>query len=52
MAEGIQRYGAKASIELVYSRYMLMPPDRVVGETSTEEVENIIQNFAEAARDV
>lgn len=50
MAEGIQRYGAKASIELVYSRYMLMPPDRVVGETSTEEVENIIQNFAEAAR--
>ena len=50
IAEGIQRYGAKASIELVHSRYMLTPPDQVVGETSTEEVEGIIRSFAEAAR--
>ena len=49
IAEGIQRYGAKASIELVYSKYMLMPPEKVVGETTTEEVEDIIRNFAAAA---
>ena len=49
VAECIQRYGAKASIELVHTKYMLMPAEKVVGETSTEEVEDIIRNFAAAA---
>ncbi|MCI8594815.1 MAG: FAD-dependent oxidoreductase [Oscillospiraceae bacterium] len=49
IAEGIQRYGAKASIELVYSKYMLTPAEIVVNKTTTEEVEDIIRNFAAAA---
>ncbi|MDR1217583.1 MAG: NADH:flavin oxidoreductase, partial [Oscillospiraceae bacterium] len=49
LAEGIKRYGALASIELVSSRYMLSPPEKVVGGTSTEDVEALIRGFAEAA---
>lgn len=49
LAEGIRRYGAAASIELVHSRYMLTPPETVVNGTTTEEVEEIIAHFADAA---
>lgn len=49
VAEGIHSYGALASIELVHSRYMLSPPEDVVNGTSTEEVEEIIDMFANAA---
>jgi 2,4-dienoyl-CoA reductase-like NADH-dependent reductase (Old Yellow Enzyme family)/NADPH-dependent 2,4-dienoyl-CoA reductase/sulfur reductase-like enzyme len=49
IAEGIKSYGAAACIELVHSRYMLSPPEKVVGETSTAEVEQIIEDFATAA---
>ncbi|MDR1589643.1 MAG: FAD-dependent oxidoreductase [Oscillospiraceae bacterium] len=49
LAEGIKRFGALASIELVSSRYMLSPPDKTVGATSTEDVEAIIRSFADAA---
>jgi 2,4-dienoyl-CoA reductase-like NADH-dependent reductase (Old Yellow Enzyme family) len=49
LAEGIRRSGALASIELVSSRYMLAPPDKTVGSTSTEDVEAIIRSFADAA---
>ena len=49
IAEGIRRYGAAASIELVHSRYMLTPPEEVVMGTSAEEVEEIIRMFADAA---
>jgi 2,4-dienoyl-CoA reductase-like NADH-dependent reductase (Old Yellow Enzyme family)/NADPH-dependent 2,4-dienoyl-CoA reductase/sulfur reductase-like enzyme len=49
LAEGIHRYGAAASIELVHSKYMLSHPSMVVNETSTEEVEQIIELFASAA---
>lgn len=49
LAEGIHRYGAAASIELVHSRYMLTPPEKVVNETTTEQVEEIIALFANAA---
>lgn len=50
LAEGIHRYGAAASIELVHSRYMLSDPNKVVNETSTEDVEQAITLFANAAR--
>ena len=49
LSEGIHRYGAVASIELVHSKYMLSHPTMVVNETSTQEVENIIDQFASAA---
>ncbi len=49
LAEGIKAYGAVPGIELVHSRYMLADPFKVVGETSTEEVEKIIADFANAA---
>ena len=49
MAEGIHRFGAAASIEMVHSRFMLSPPEKVVNETSTEEVEEVIRRFASAA---
>ena len=49
LAELFHRYGSLASCELVHSRYMLTPAAKVVNETSTEEVENIIQLFADAA---
>jgi len=49
IAEGIKSYGAAACVELVHSRYMLAPPEKVVGETSTAEVEQIIKDFANAA---
>lgn len=49
IAEGIKSRGAAACIELVHSRYMLAPPEKVVGETSTAEVEQMIQDFASAA---
>ena len=49
IAEGIKSYGAAACIELVHSRYMLAPPEKVVGETSTAEVEQMINDFAAAA---
>ncbi len=49
LAEGIKRYGALASIELVHSKYMLSDPNVVVNGTSTEEVEEIIRLFANAA---
>lgn len=48
MAEGIKRYGAVASIELVHSKYMLTPGE-IVANLPTEEVEKIIQLFADAA---
>jgi len=50
LAEGIHRYGAAASIELVHSRYMLSDPNKVVNESSTDEVELAINLFANAAR--
>ena len=50
MAEGIHRLGAAASIEMVYSRYMLAPPDEVVNGTTTEQVEDVIRAFANGAR--
>ena len=50
MAEGIHRLGAAASIEMVYSRYMLAPPDEVVNGTTTEQVEEVIRAFANGAR--
>ena len=49
MAEGIHRFGAAASIEMVHSRFMLSPPEKVVNETTTEEVEEVIRLFASAA---
>ena len=49
MAEGIHSAGAAASIELVHSRYMLTPADIVANQLSTEEVEDIIRLFGEAA---
>ena len=49
LAEGIHRFGALASIELVHSKYMLSRPADVVNNTSTEEVEHIIGQFANAA---
>ena len=49
IAEGIQRNGAAASIELVHSRFMLTPPEQVVNGTTTAEVEEVIRLFAEAA---
>ena len=49
MAEGIKRFGAAASIEMVHSRYMLSDPMKVVNETTTEEVEEVIACFARAA---
>jgi 2,4-dienoyl-CoA reductase-like NADH-dependent reductase (Old Yellow Enzyme family) len=49
LAEGIHRYGAMASIELVHSKYMLSDPMKVVNETTTEDVEEIIRLFAEGA---
>lgn len=50
LAEGIHRFGAKASVELVHSRYMLAPPEAAVNETTTEEVEEIIRAFASGAK--
>lgn len=50
LAEGIKSFGTAASIELVHSRYMLTSPEIVVGKTSTEEVEEIIKDFADAAQ--
>lgn len=50
MAEGIKRYGAKASIEMVHSRYMLSDPMKVVNETSTEDIEEVIRLFANGAK--
>ena len=50
LAEGIHRFGAAASIEMVHSRYMLSPPEKVVNETTTEEVEEVIRLFAAGAR--
>ena len=49
IAEGIKRYGAAASIEMVHSRYMLSDPMKVVNETTTEEVEEVIACFARGA---
>lgn len=49
IADCIHIHDAAAGIELVYSRYMLMPADKVVNQTSTEEVEAIIDCFAQAA---
>ena len=49
LVEGIQSWGAAASIELVHSKYMMSPPEDVVNGTSTEEVEQIIKQFADAA---
>ncbi|MBQ8975416.1 MAG: NAD(P)-binding protein, partial [Oscillospiraceae bacterium] len=49
LAEGIHRFGAAASIELVHSKYMLSRPADVVNDTSTAEVEHIIEQFADAA---
>ena len=50
MAEGIHRFGAMASIEMVHSRFMLSPPDKVVNGTTTEEVEEVIRLFADGAK--
>ena len=49
LAELFHSFGSLASCELVYSRYMLSPPEKVVGGTTTEEVEEMIQRFADAA---
>lgn len=50
VADCIHTHDAAAGIELVYTRYMLMPSDKVVNQTSIEEVEAIIDSFAQAAR--
>lgn len=50
MAEGIHRFGAAASIEMVHTKYMLSPPEAVVGQTTTEDVEEIIGLFAKGAK--
>ena len=49
LAELFHSYGSLASCELVYSRYMLSPADKAVNETTTAEVEEMIQRFADAA---
>ena len=49
LAELFHSYGSLASCELVYSRYMLSPADKVVNETTTEDVEEMIARFADAA---
>lgn len=49
MVDGIHGAQAAASIELVHSKYMLMPADIVANQLSTEEVEAIIKLFGEAA---
>lgn len=49
LAELFHSYGSLASCELVYSRYMLSPAEKVVNGTTTEEVEEMIQRFADAA---
>ncbi|MBO4352665.1 MAG: LysR family transcriptional regulator, partial [Eggerthellaceae bacterium] len=49
LAELFHSYGSLASCELVYSRYMLSPAEKVVNDTTTEEVEEMIQRFADAA---
>ena len=50
MAEGIHMYGAAASIEMVHSKYMLSDPYKVVNDTSTDEVWEIIRLFANGAK--
>lgn len=50
LAEGIKAYGATPSIELVHSGYMLADPYETASGTTTEEVEKIIADFANAAR--
>ncbi len=50
IAEGIHMYGAAASIEMVHSRYMLSDPCKVVNDTSTDEVWEIIRLFAEGTK--
>ena len=52
MAEGIHMYGAAASIEMVHSKYMLSDPYKVVNDTSTDEVWEIIRLFANGAKTV
>ncbi len=48
-AEIIHKHGALASIELVHSKYMRMPAEKVANETTEEEIREIIGLFANAA---
>ena len=49
LAELFHMYGSLASCEMVFSRYMRSTPDAVVNQTSTADVEHIIESFANAA---
>ncbi len=46
--ETVHRFGAKAALELVYTKYMLSPGE-VTANVPAEEVKNIIKAFTDAA---
>ena len=49
LAEMFHSYNTLAGVELVYMKYMIAPPEEVVNNLSTEEVEDMIRCFGEAA---